>query len=898
MEVTRCTHSNELIFNQFCLDCFTITLENSKSLIIQRIQAVKELLLTLVSEPSGLKDALAQNKDVTYHLGILLLNNLSINDKALVNLCCEAIGLVCNLTQHEVVAQSLVRKISCLVFESSDLTKVGHCVHLLGKMLNSFHGLSWFIVSHGEGYLEAISSGVLSSNQSLSSDVLYTFLQVFTNEPRSLYTLSEKLIQNVLGGICVVLSTGSGIDPTRNALALLRLFTSSQTHRHFLFFFMENPSGMSVFDALKACIIHKETDFQIGSLQLVSLTLESELECQAQNRGMELLERFLDESFAEHIFESLISSNFLLLTSALRCLEIFEESKLYFNYKHVVYAVPSLIRLCQSLVERSQSSEILSLAIQRLVSIFFGNNTALSQPNPVESYQSAILRLVETVIKSPHIDIHRNSIHLLLLVLDKENVPKPLPVVQIKYLVKSAVEVGLLEVVSTLRSDVDTSPAVRENHLEKIRLSFDLMVCITRLFLESEKNPSFLLSTFASNTESSEEQTELVEMREIIVEFLKLLPRLESLSFEECPSNLLLSIFELFGLCFEEDILASALIYSIGDTLLTSAVHCRNLAATRRSEELLEVLNMFIALVIQKFSSCDSIDWLELIKCLPSESSKWFNLLSDRQVGIQIKKVVAVLIYLCDRAEKDNGNTKFDIIDEMKIKNLDGFLSDLLYDGSQIEPTILKAVWYLVACESSLLLDMDSLLSRLDNCPFEDMISGLQIFLLALKTNFNVSFVQFKVDDETLFFEVLLWKLENLAIKYSSIADDLIWVCIVEFLKLAHKKEFLEDMLSRETSLLHILKLKFDVNSLLDLPYECLLFINVLVYLTYRANDPPLNDEMKEVFEFIRNKASLTVKNMPCDFYQGSKSLFSEKDGSDLKFPIFREVANAFGIPL
>ncbi|KAK2710847.1 hypothetical protein QYM36_012139 [Artemia franciscana] len=201
-------------------------------------------------------------------------------------------------------------------------------------------------------------------------------------------------------------------------------------------------------------------------------------------------------------------------------------------------------------------------------------------------------------------------------------------------------------------------------------------------------------------------------------------------------------------------------------------------------------------------------------------------------------------------------------------------------------------------CESSLLLDMDSLLSRLDNCPFEDMISGLQIFLLALKTNFNVSFVQFKVDDETLFFEVLLWKLENLAIKYSSIADDLIWVCIVEFLKLAHKKEFLEDMLSRETSLLHILKLKFDVNSLLDLPYECLLFINVLVYLTYRANDPPLNDEMKEVFEFIRNKASLTVKNMPCDFYQGSKSLFSEKDGSDLKFPIFREVANAFGIPL
>ncbi|XP_057380156.1 uncharacterized protein LOC130702500 isoform X2 [Daphnia carinata] len=194
-------------------------------------------------------------------------------------------------------------------------------------------------------------------------------------------------------------------------------------------------------NGLKRIVLQSQPDIQVAALQVLDAVL---LQCRQLTDGSRMMAILMEQQdVAELIYDVLYSNHLPLLEFALRCLHHLSRCPLFFQHRCVILGVEPLLRVIPHLASSNASALIVAYAVHLLsdmLSKYDGEESLLQRCISTDRLNdgfSAACQIACMALNSCAVHLETGGACLLAALLDKKNLPVPIPVERVMELIRS-----------------------------------------------------------------------------------------------------------------------------------------------------------------------------------------------------------------------------------------------------------------------------------------------------------------------------------------------------------------------------------------------------------------------------------------------------------------------------
>ncbi|KAI9557918.1 hypothetical protein GHT06_014670 [Daphnia sinensis] len=194
-------------------------------------------------------------------------------------------------------------------------------------------------------------------------------------------------------------------------------------------------------NGLKRIVLQSQPDIQVAALQVLDAVL---LQCRQLTDGTRMMAILMEQQdVAELIYDVLYSNHLPLLEFALRCLHHLSRCPLFFQHRCVILGVEPLLRVIPHLASSNASALIVAYAVHLLsdmLSKYDGEESLLQRCVSTDRLNggfSAACQIACMALNSCAVHLETGGACLLAALLDKKNLPVPIPVERVAELIRS-----------------------------------------------------------------------------------------------------------------------------------------------------------------------------------------------------------------------------------------------------------------------------------------------------------------------------------------------------------------------------------------------------------------------------------------------------------------------------
>ncbi|XP_038064393.1 meiosis inhibitor protein 1-like [Patiria miniata] len=369
----------------FCLACALETFEdpNSEVPVVKKKYLLGELSKAINSHEKLLLDLLAGDNRVAWHLAQTVYNILDVPDETLLALVIEVLVQLCCTFKSEELVCYLVHQISVQVQQAHSLSASLPALILLGQLLDSIPSLMETLNHQQESLIGILLPGLSYPDEKVKSTCAFILAHVVRQPTEGSRQVSLAEIGKLAGSVLSLLATAQSKDLRINAMGLLKRLLEYEQPTKTL---MQYQGKTSLPSVIKKMLMSRDDTLQVSGVQCVAQILLHQQTVQPSHH-CQYAEELLNSDVAEFLYETLATTDGLLLRSTFCCLLLFTEIESFFNKCHTVYGIESMVRAVQQSTKLN-NTEALNHGLQLLSEIFkkhpegihlMNNDTTLTQ---------------------------------------------------------------------------------------------------------------------------------------------------------------------------------------------------------------------------------------------------------------------------------------------------------------------------------------------------------------------------------------------------------------------------------------------------------------------------------------------------------------------------------------
>ncbi|XP_033118976.1 meiosis inhibitor protein 1-like [Anneissia japonica] len=337
--------------------------------------------------------------------------------------------------------------------------------------------------------------------------------------------LKEPLVNGLIKNLLAVISSARSPEVMMNSLGLLKKVVESERSVHEVI--ADNHSLVS--SAFKKVLLSKNDIHQITVVQCLTHLVMVE---QRLNQRT-FIESLLSADIAEFLFESLATTNDILLSSIFCCLLVLTDSHEFFQECHAVYGIDSVVRATNHAI-KLKNKDILCQGLDLMKKMLERQPTNISLINS-SSLLRAMSSLLSSCLRHSQISIVCCAAGVLQELLRKDHLKSPVDFSALEVPLKAIMETWkdlrpLSSLARTKTSRSSTASLTKEDNQNKryeenkkcLAVGLAVMNSALKLCILCQKDPTSNTSLFrAPNLQLAEEET--MDVDQFIQFLLKLL---------------------------------------------------------------------------------------------------------------------------------------------------------------------------------------------------------------------------------------------------------------------------------------------------------------------------------------------------------------------------------------
>ncbi|XP_045027894.1 uncharacterized protein LOC116920194 isoform X3 [Daphnia magna] len=454
-------------------------------------------------------------------------------------------------------------------------------------------------------------------------------------------------------------------------------------------------------NGLKRIVLQSQPEIQVAALQVLDAAL---LQCRQLTDGSRMMAILMEQQdLAELIYDVLYSNHLPLLEFALRCLHHLSRCPLFFQHRCVILGVEPLLRVIPHLASSNVSALIVAYAVHLLsdmLSKYDGEESLLLRcisPERLNGGFSAACQIACTALNSCAIHLETGGACLLAALLDKKNLPVPIPVERVIELIRSCLH-SLAPREKKWKTETGTI------HLQGLIQMFSSAVA---LIVYLTDDPCARLSSYASTNSDqvASHQESLDKLIDLIVTSIdQLITAFQQIDIDSLWSDLFLLLVQLasssdVGAVYVQDVLKAGF-------LLKRCWAARG-SATSEKEAADDLLTWFLVRSLNgnlnPAPASIRATLRGLVRSIPSSVAELGGWISrDKNSPFGAKCTALVLLYQLELYETSNDvnpNRDVRFVGEHSDAIL-AAIADLMLTHSPCDmddPDLLRSVWFLIA---------------------------------------------------------------------------------------------------------------------------------------------------------------------------------------------------------
>ncbi|XP_064642339.1 meiosis inhibitor protein 1-like [Lineus longissimus] len=372
---------------------------------------------------------LGENVPVHVHIAMILLEYLWHEDDSLACLAVEALVQLLGAFGSKDLLSEVLENLTGMCIDQITYKRNLPAFHFLGKLLQKIPVVVKLIFQIHGTFLDYVCSGLSESDEAVQSALIYVLNHFY--QPGCIQGVSPYVHKAVVENLPKMIITTNQQDLQMNIIGLLKLVLNVPHLTQQLM--LSNGDDTTLAAGLKKLLICHRDILQIATVQCISQVL-------TQDQGCAYADDFLHVDVAEFLFESLATTNEVLLGSILCCLLQFTDSEIFFKNHHSVYGLESILRGTEQAL-RLRNPQTVTPAMKLLAILLDKHPPGISLFSNAAMLAQAI-QLITDGIKFSQPTVAQQAIRALQHVIKhcpKGGAPQPNLLLPLQYLKQQAV---------------------------------------------------------------------------------------------------------------------------------------------------------------------------------------------------------------------------------------------------------------------------------------------------------------------------------------------------------------------------------------------------------------------------------------------------------------------------
>ncbi|XP_033630375.1 meiosis inhibitor protein 1-like [Asterias rubens] len=404
----------------FCLACATETFEDiaSEVPLVRKKHLLVELLNAINSHDQHLLDVLAEDGRVAWHLTQKVFGLLDISDNTISGMVVEVLVQLCCMLKSEELVCCLLHQISNQVRRACNYSSSQPALTLLGGLLHSIPALVQTLYQNEEVLIDFVLTGLTYPDEKVKSSCAFILAHCVASTAEGSRQVSLAHQSQLTGCLLPLLATAQSNELRINAMGLLKNLLGDEEPTRIL---MQYQGKTSLVSILKKMLLSRDDALQVTSVQCTAQVM---LHQATQQGPCHYAEELLNGDVAEFLYETLATTNGLLLSSTFCCLLLFTEINSFFSKCHTVYGIESIIRAIQQAAKLNNAAA-LNYGLQLLSEIFKKQPLDTHLMNN-ESTLTQLSSLLTDCMKHPDVNVVIHTTKTLTNLLRRDHLPSPM----------------------------------------------------------------------------------------------------------------------------------------------------------------------------------------------------------------------------------------------------------------------------------------------------------------------------------------------------------------------------------------------------------------------------------------------------------------------------------------
>ncbi|XP_006814691.2 meiosis inhibitor protein 1-like [Saccoglossus kowalevskii] len=322
-----------------CIGCLVEILEDSNVTLIKKKYALSEFLSICRSKTAEVYNVLHADDPATAHCLSLLHGTIWYGERRLAALAVEAIVHICSHLKCQDLVSHLLTCLITKILQTKPCGTVVAGLSLLSHLCQSLPAIVHPLLINQDEILHYLLSGLHSEDVEIQSSIMYTLSSVYSDVDNISSQLHKPLCHNIL----VVLESTQSQQLITNTVGLLKKLLANQSLAES---FMNYHGDVSLPSVLKKILLQcSAVSIKIAAVQCL---------CQLLVQNDQYAALFLQADIAEFLYETLATTDHLLIGSVLCCLLLLSNSEDFYSKCHSVYGMEAIIRSIQHCLQSNR----------------------------------------------------------------------------------------------------------------------------------------------------------------------------------------------------------------------------------------------------------------------------------------------------------------------------------------------------------------------------------------------------------------------------------------------------------------------------------------------------------------------------------------------------------------